>query len=376
MRGVEKIPIVPFFISHRGCPHRCVFCDQEKISGAHGDFPSAEEIRDKVAAYRHTSAGSAVDVAFYGGSFTSIPREDQLRLLHPLQKLLADGEVASIRISTRPDALDASVAAFLVASGVRIVELGVQSLDDRVLAEAERGHCAADVEKAVSCLRSEGLTVGLQLMPGLPGDTPEISVATFTRALALRPDFLRIYPALVVAGTSLARRYAEGRYKPLSLAEAVSLCKMLLHQALLAGVPVVRMGLQPTTDLERAGTILAGPFHPAFRQLVEAELCFDLLDKLIPPDTDGGVQYTVSCSPARIADVVGQKRSNMQRLLRERGVRIERVLGDPRLTPFDLIVQGANGTRRGSILQDLRYAADHYYSETPNRNQKEENSHV
>lgn len=329
-----------------------------------------------MTAYQRTSSGREVAVAFYGGSFTSLPREDQVRLLQPLQDLLASGEVSSIRVSTRPDALDASAAAFLSASGVRTVELGVQSLDDRVLAEAERGHCAADVERAVSCLKGEGLAVGLQLMPGLPGDTAEISVATLTKALILRPDFLRIYPTLVVAGTALARRYAEGRFSPLTLAEAVRLCKMLLHRALLAGVPVVRMGLQPTKDLERAGTILAGPFHPAFRQLVEAEMCFDLLDLLFPPDADGSVQYTVICSPARIADVVGQKRSNMHRLLRERGVRVARVLGDARLTPFDLIVEDATGTRRGNLMQDLRYATDSIYSETPNRKQKEENFHA
>jgi len=329
-----------------------------------------------VAAYQRTSGSRQVAVAFYGGSFTSLPREDQVRLLQPLQALLAGGEVSAIRVSTRPDSLDAPAAAFLSASGVRTVELGVQSLDDRVLAAAERGHSAADVERAVSCLKGEGLSVGLQLMPGLPGDTAEISVATLTKALTLRPDFLRIYPTLVVAGTALARRYAEGRFSPLSLAEAVRLCKMLLHRALLAGVPVVRMGLQPTADLERAGTILAGPFHPAFRQLVEAELCYDLLVKLIPPDADGAGPYTVRCSPARIADVVGQKRSNVQRLLRERGIRVARVLGDTRLTPFDLIVEDSTGTHRGTILQDLRYPADHFYSESLNRHQKEENFHA
>lgn len=329
-----------------------------------------------MAAYQRTSTGREVAVAFYGGSFTSLLHEDQVRLLQPLQAMLASGEVSSIRVSARPDALDASAAAFLSAAGVRTVELGVQSLDDEVLAEAERGHCAADVEKAVSCLKGEGISVGLQLMPGLPGDTAEISVATLTKALNLRPDFLRIYPTLVVAGTALASRYAEGRFSPLTLAEAVRLCKMLLHRALLAGIPVVRMGLQPTTDLQRAGTILAGPFHPAFRQLVEAELCFDLLNTLIPPDADGSEQYTVICSPARIADVVGQKRVNMQRLLRERGLRIARVLGDARLTPFELIVEGSTGTRRGNLMQDLRYSTESIYSETPNRNQKEENFHA
>jgi histone acetyltransferase (RNA polymerase elongator complex component) len=350
-----KIPIVPFFISHRGCPHRCIFCDQEKIAGSNGTFPSAAEIRDKVAAYRRTSGCRGVEVAFYGGSFTSIPRDDQLRLLHPLQELLAAGEVSSVRISTRPDALDAAAAAFLHASGVATVELGVQSMDDAVLEQSERGHCAADVEKAVACLKGEGITVGLQLMPGLPGDSGERSVSSLMRVLDLQPDFLRLYPTVVVAGTPLSRRYAEGSYCPLTLEGAVSLCKILLHRALLARVPVVRIGLQPTTDLSRGGAILAGPYHPAFRQLVEAELCFDLLDRLIPPDEDGSEPVSVSCSPSRIADVVGQKRSNMQRLLRDRGVRVDRVRGDCSLTPFEIRVESSCGTRRGNIVEDLSY---------------------
>ncbi len=371
-----KKTIVPFFISHQGCPHRCIFCNQEKIAGSNGNFPTPAEIRDKVAVYRHTSGCQGVDVAFYGGSFTSIPREDQLRLLHPLQNLLASGEVASIRISTRPDSLDAEAAAFLSASGVCTVELGVQSMDDTVLEQAERGHCAADVEKAVACLKNEGISVGLQLMPGLPGDTWETSVSSLLRTLGLRPDFLRIYPTLVVAGTTLSQRHAEGSYCPLSLGEAVSLCKVLLHHALLAGVPVVRIGLQPTTDLESAGTILAGPYHPAFRQMVESELCFDLLQKLIPHGTDEGEPLSIRCAPARIADVVGQKRSNIQRLVREHGVRIDRVQGDSRLAHFDIVVEGSSGTRRGSIVKDLRYSVENYHSETPDRNQKKENFHA
>jgi hypothetical protein len=116
------------------------------------------------------------------------------------------------------------------------------------------------------------------------------------------------------------------------------------------------MGLQPTTDLETAGTILAGAYHPAFRQLVEAELCFDLLEKLIPLDADCVEPFTVSCSPSRIADVVGQKRSNIRRLLRDRGVRIGRVQGDSRLSPFEIVVEGSNGIRKGSIIKDLRYS--------------------
>lgn len=355
MHGSMKTTIVPFFISHQGCPHRCVFCDQHRVAGADGALPGAAEILDRVAAYRRSSGSDAVQVAFYGGSFTGLPREEQERLLEPLQPLIASGQVSSLRLSTRPDSVDERCAAFLRGMGVGTVELGVQSLDDGVLARAGRGHSAADAVAAVAALKGEGIRVGLQLMPGLPGDSAGSSLATFTGALGLAPDFLRIYPTVVLAGTRLAGLYADGGYRPLTLRQAVALCKVMLHRALLAGVPIIRMGLQPSEDLARGGGVVAGPFHPAFRQLVEAELRYDLLVRLVaewPCDGDG---VEVSCSPARVSDVVGQRRSNLKRLLRERGVRVSAVRGDPLLSSLDLAVAGPDGSRIGNIITDLKY---------------------
>lgn len=347
-----KIPIVPFFISHRGCPHRCIFCDQEKIAGFAGNLPLAGEILDRVAAYRRTSGCQAVEVAFYGGSFTCLAQDVQRRLLAPLRDLLLQGLVTSVRVSTRPDSIDEATALFLREWGVRTVELGVQSMDDAVLERAERGHGAADVVRAVSVLRAEGLLVGLQLMPGLPGDTEEISLASLSRSLDLGPDFLRIYPTVVVKGTVLANLYAAGHYHPLSLGEAVALCKKMLHVARQRGIPVIRLGLQPTADLAREGTVLAGPYHPAFRQMVEAELCYDLLERMIP---SGANPVTVYCFPTKIADVAGQRRKNIRRLQVDRGIRVEKVWGDALLSPSDLVAEGAFGILRGNLLRDLSY---------------------
>jgi len=350
-----KQTIVPFFISHRGCPHRCVFCDQERIAGRDGSLPSGAEIGEKVAEYRRSCGMRPVEVAYYGGSFTSLPREEQLGLLQPLQPLLASGEVSSIRVSTRPDSVDGECAALLRAMGVRTVEIGVQSLDDEVLALAGRGHAATDVETAVAALKGEGLAVGLQLMPGLPGDTAEKSLSSFCRALRLAPDFLRVYPTVVLAGTALAERYAAGVYRPLTLRQAVTLCKVMLHRALLAGVPVIRMGLQPTGELERPGAVIAGPYHPAFRQMVEAELRYDLLERLVADHYHDDPGVEVFCAPSRVSDVTGQRRGNLERLLRERGVRITGVRGDPRLSSLDMAVAGSGGIRNGNILSDLHY---------------------
>jgi histone acetyltransferase (RNA polymerase elongator complex component) len=349
--------IVPFFISHQGCPHRCVFCDQVKISGGSGDFPTAAELLAKIGVYRTSGKHKSVEVAFYGGSFTSLPQTVREQLLLPLQPLIARGDICSIRVSTRPDAVDPGIADSLVRLGVRTVELGVQAMDDEVLVLADRGHTSSHVEQACRILQGAGLAVGMQLMPGLPGDTAKKALASLARVLALRPDFLRIYPALVIAGTKMAALFQAGEYAPMPLAEAVQLCKIMLHTALAAGVRVIRIGLQPTGELEFAGTIMAGPYHPAFRQLVESELCYDLLCKLtgeIPAEAP----VTVFCTPAGVSDITGQGRSNLQRLARERGVRVAAVRSDPTLARREIRVTSLQRVKKGNIVRDLDYTAE------------------
>jgi len=349
--------IVPFFISHQGCLHRCIFCDQAKISGGEGHFPTAAELLAKINSYRASGKRKSVEVAFYGGTFTSLPQPVREQLLIPLQPLLAGGDICSIRVSTRPDAVDPGIAEFLVRFGVRTVELGVQSMDDEVLALAGRGHITAHVAQACSILQGAGLTVGMQLMPGLPGDTAKRALASLARVLALRPDFLRIYPTLVIAGTKLAALFHAGEYTPMPLAEAVRLCKIMLHAILATGVKVIRIGLQPTGELESTGTILAGPYHPAFRQLVESALCYDLLYKLTG-EIAAKVPVTVFCAPAGVSDTAGQRRGNLQRLERELGVKVAAVRTDPTLAPRELRVTSVQGEKKGTIVRDLDYTAE------------------
>lgn len=337
---------VPFFIPHHGCPHRCVFCDQTKISGADGQkIPSPGEIRDTIEAFRTSSGQQCVDVAFFGGTFTSLPTSLQENLLGPLQELRSSDAVGTVRVSTRPDAIDEAATAFLVQHGVEVVELGTQSLDDEVLKRAGRGHSAADVGVAVRLLRDKGLQVGLQLMVGLPGDTRERYLASLERALELRPDFLRIYPTLVIAGTRLEELYRQGAYEPLTMEQAVDLAGASLRAAYLARVPVIRLGLQPTEELSTGGSVAAGPYHPAFGQLVRSRLCYDLLVTLV----QGRTPVTVRCAPGRVSDVVGQRRSTLTRLFREHGVTAT-VETDPRLAPLELETETASGTRRGHIM--------------------------
>ncbi|SNB45083.1 elongator complex protein 3 [Geobacter sp. DSM 9736] len=344
-------PVVPFFISHHGCPHQCVFCDQNSIAGESRRLPTADAIVEKIRNYMRSSGGGVVDVAFFGGTFTALPTDVQEQLLEPLKPLVSQGHVGSIRVSTRPDAIDVERVELLDRYGVTTVELGAQSLDEDVLVSSGRGHTVEDVLAACALLKERGFAVGLQLMVGLPGDSGARSLVSLERALALAPDFLRIYPALVISGTELERLYRQGAYIPLSLKEAVVRCKVLLTMAERAGVPVIRLGLQPTEELCSSGAITAGPFHPAFRQLVESQRFFDLLASLSPE----GATVRVHCAAGRVSDVVGQRGENRERLFRECGVRLAAVEVDPSLTAPEVQVQTTMWTRRGHLLQDLHY---------------------
>jgi histone acetyltransferase (RNA polymerase elongator complex component) len=343
--------IVPFFIPHAGCPHHCVFCNQLDITGSGAEMPTTGGMLDTISSFGATARDGVTEVAFYGGSFTALPHEIQRQLLEPIQPLIATGQVASVRVSTRPDAVDRETTAFLREMGVKTVELGVQSLDDEVLSLSGRGHDAACVAGAIHVLREEGLLVGVQLMPGLPGDTPGRSLMSLRTILQLKPDFLRIYPALVIEGTELARLYRAGSYRPLSLAEAVELCKRMLHLAMRAAVPVLRIGLQPNDSLMKAGVILAGPFHPAFRNLVDAELCLDLLLSLAEGFPRGSI-VTVCCAPSRTGDVAGQKRTNIAGIEERLGVRVGRIQADSRLSEAELVVRSESIMKKGSLLSD------------------------
>lgn len=347
---MAKQAIIPFFIPHAGCPHRCVFCNQEKIAAGE---PSCDEVAVITATLDAITGNGTCECAFYGGTFGALPSARQKLLLEAVAPYRSIGKVSGIRISTRPDSITDELARELRTAGVTVVELGVQSLCDEVLTRSGRGHTAQDVVNAVAVLKASGFQVGLQLMPGLPGDTPSRSMATMEHALALAPDFLRVYPTLVIADTQLAVLYQTGIYQPLELEEAVSLCKVLLLQAERAGIPVIRMGIQPTDELDRSCAVVAGPYHPAFRQLVESELVYDLVLQLI--DGMAAVdEIEITCHPSRISDVAGQRRHNIMRL-KDQGVVIEKIIADPSLLRSELVLSGNGATVRGDMLTMLDY---------------------
>ena len=259
--------IYPVFVPHAGCPHRCLFCAQDRST-------SQVEVPDTGAVIRQLDAmlpdhGNG-EIAFYGGTFSLLPIRQQQLYLAVANQFIATGRASGIRISTRPDALDEACLGRLQAGGVQTIEIGCQSFSDIVLMQAGRGHGAAESIAAVRRCRAAGFKVGVQLMPGLPGGDVEEALSSLRQALDLKPAFLRIYPTVVIAGTALAELWNAGGYQPWSLDQAVELCADMMLLCRQNDIPVIRLGLQQDSALER--NLLAGPFHPAFGQLVRSRI--------------------------------------------------------------------------------------------------------
>jgi histone acetyltransferase (RNA polymerase elongator complex component) len=306
------VRIFPFFIPHAGCPHRCLFCQQEHTTGRNVS-PSAEEVEHCLEGML-PPAGDG-EVAFYGGTFTLLPRSTQSAYLETIDPFIRAGRISGIRVSTRPDALEDSVVNYLAGMGVTTVELGCQSFSAEVLHLSERGHGSDEAEGAVRRLRKAGISVGLQLMPGLPGGDRREAKFSLERALALAPDFLRIYPAVVFKNTGLETLFRLGSYRPLPLETAVDWCAELFWRCRKVGVPVIRLGLQGTPALDQGKSWVSGPYHPAFGQLVRSHLWLRALEKVALEE--GAV--AVEINPADRADALGHRRSNIIRMLQRFG---------------------------------------------------------
>ncbi len=306
--------IIPIFIMHRGCPHRCIFCNVRKTAGNYPESLSEEAFCDTV--HRHLGTSKAkpdrVQIAFYGGNFTGMEQGEQIRFLEYARPFIDKGLVESIRISTRPDCIDPECLDALKALHVTTVELGAQSMADNVLALASRGHTSADVTNAVKMLKEWGFETGIHLMAGLPGDTPASFDCTVGQVIALQPDTVRIHPTIVFADTALERKYLSGTYSPLTLTEAIDICKSALKQFKKAGIPIIRLGLQTTREMEAPGSIIAGPYHPAFRSLVEESLYLDMVSSALSMEHVKNKAVTFILSPKDVSTFRGQRNRNLK----------------------------------------------------------------
>ena len=263
--------IIPIFVPHRGCPNDCVFCNQKKITGKASNNINKNYVIDIIESYSSTRSKYS-DLAYFGGSFTAIDLSLQMELLEIAYHYKKKGFFDNIRISTRPDAINDEILEIQKRYGVTIIELGIQSMDDEVLKMSNRGHSMQDSIKSSKMIKDYGFILGHQIMPGLPGSNTTKDIETCKKSIELKPDIARIYPTLVIKETELENMYKENKYKPLSLEDAVWLSAKLYSLYTVNNINVIRIGLQNTDTINEENDVLAGPFHPAFRQLVEERL--------------------------------------------------------------------------------------------------------
>lgn len=307
--------IIPVFISHQGCPHQCVFCNQDRIAGKYEEV-FANDVRKIIDEYLETinSKGAIIEVSFFGGTFTAIDVNKQKELLEVAREYKQKGLIHKIRLSTRPDAILPYILGYLKEYKVDIIELGVQSLDDEVLRKAGRGHSVNDVIVASKLIKEAGFTLGHQIMPGLPGDSFEIDIETTKKSIEMKPDICRIYPSLVIKDTPMEDMYNRGDYVPYSLDEAVYISGEMLKLYNEAKIKVIRIGLQPTDTITTGKDIVDGPFHPAFRELVEGHLICETLDKKCPKEKD----IIVEINEKDISKLYTNKKQYFKRFLANR----------------------------------------------------------
>ncbi len=323
--GLSKLKrgIIPIFIPHLGCPHLCTFCNQKKISST-SKIADRDETIARVREYKNHSPHMDFDLAFYGGSFTSIDEEKQEYYLQTAAYLKEKKMVSKIRFSTRPDAISHEVLERAKKYKVDIIELGIQSMDDEILLQAERGHKAEDSLKAIALIRDYNFSLGLQIMPGLKGDKRQTIEDTFLKVRDLKPDFVRIYPTLVIRGTKLAQEYLAGSYQPFALEEMVDLVASAYTSFTEAGIKVIRMGLQDSENLHEDKDLIAGPWHPAFGEMVFARIYEKELRKIIEEKKPlAGSDFIIRINPGEESKVRGQKNKNIKELEEEFKIKLK-----------------------------------------------------
>lgn len=320
---------VAIFVPNAGCTHRCSFCDQSAITSVN-TLPTAESVEEMLSGI----TGEGFEIAFFGGSFTAVPRAYMLKLLSAAQPFLDGNKFTRIRISTRPDAIDDEVLEILKTYRVGVIELGAQSTDKEVLKANLRGHTAYDILRSAEKIKQAGFELGLQMMTGLYRSDAQKDLKTADDLLSLNPDCMRIYPTAVFANTLLETLWKRGEYAPQTVDEAVVTCVQIFEKALAKNVPIIRMGLH--ADFAPDTKPLAGAFHPAFGELVLGEYFFRNFRKTLekkPP-----MRYNISIARGMRSAAAGQHRKNLLRLA-QLGYQVifTEVDGLPR---FDFIIEG------------------------------------
>lgn len=307
--------IIPIFIPHYGCPNMCVFCNQVKITGSETPVSPSDVNKEIAFHLNEITRPYHIEAAFYGGSFTALTMAVQNELLEPAFKYKQAGKIHAIRLSTRPDAISEEIVENLIAHGVTTLELGVQSLSDAVLKKAERGHTAKDVYRAVQIIKKyREITLGLQIMPGLPNDTRQTMLDTMRQVIAIKPSMVRIYPTVVLENTKLAEMYKKGSFTPLDLDEAVEISAIMKQEFEKNAIKVIRTGLQSADNLCYGKSLVAGPYHPAFGEMVESHIFYRAICQLLDEIKEPFFEITLYHSIKDTSKIRGLKNKNTFKL--------------------------------------------------------------
>ena len=334
---MKKEYIIPIFVPHLGCPNSCTFCNQKTISGQAKQV-TAKEVKETIEYYlsNFKDDNKYVEVAFFGGSFTGIEEEVQEELLQAAFEFIKQKKVNSIRISTRPDYIDKKILKRLKKYKVKTIELGVQSTNDYILARCQRGHTFEDVKKASKLIRRKHFILGHQMMVGLPESTKLDEINTTKSLIKLKPKIVRIYPVLVIKGTKLEEEYRNNEYIPLTVNQAVERCKEIVTLFNKKNIRVIRIGLQNTNTIDEPGhnesEVVAGPYHPAFRQLVESSMWYDSVVEEIKQFNTKVKLVQVRANPVNINNIIGHKKENIEKLNQIYDVEVK-VVADEKIKP-------------------------------------------
>jgi len=316
---MKRSYIIPIFVPHLGCPNDCIFCNQKSISGQKKEV-TEEEIRNTVDDYLKSikDTKGTKEIAFFGGSLTGKEREKQEKYLIVAYEYIKQGKIDSIRISTRPDAINKDILKMLKKYKVKTIELGVQSANDYILKKANRGHNFEDVKRASKLIRLYGFNLGHQMMVGLPESNRIDEINTAKELIKLKPKMVRIYPVLVIKNTKLEKMYQDEEYMPLTVVQAVEICKELVGMFKKKNIEIIRLGLQNTDEISDPNSekseVVAGPFHPAFGQLVEAGMWYDAIITKIKKLTVKVKEVEVTVNPIDVNNVIGHKKDNAIKL--------------------------------------------------------------
>jgi len=322
--------IIPIFLPHAGCPHQCVFCNQTSITGLTRNIVSPEKAEKQIHEFLQYKGNNrrTVQVAFYGGNFLGLERDYIERLLNVSEKFVKNRRIHAIRFSTRPDTIDPDRIDIIKNYPVTTVEIGVQSMNDDVLAAIKRGHSASDTQRAVALLKDGKYEIGLQMMVGLPDEDEAGSLSTACRIGELEPDFVRIYPTVVLKNSLLAKWYENGTYRPWSLERSVAHVKTLYLFFKKKKIPVIRMGLQAAQDLDSGAATLAGPYHPAFGHMVHSSIFLDMAKAIIAEKKGPFDKVSIKVHPKSISKMRGLKNKNVDILKKRFQIKSLEVIPD------------------------------------------------